>query len=63
MKSSQTDTQKDNDAKQKNRVPEDTETPASEPMGDVCEKAPEWAEHYRLYDPDDPCDDGRRGDV
>ena len=28
---------------------------------DVCEKAPELAEHYRLGDIDLPCDDGRSG--
>lgn len=27
----------------------------------VCEKAPEWAEHQRLWDDDEPCDDGRSG--
>jgi hypothetical protein len=26
-----------------------------------CEKAPEFAEHYRLVDDDLPCDDGRAG--
>lgn len=28
---------------------------------DVCIKAPEWAEHQRLFDDDLPCDDGRSG--
>lgn len=28
----------------------------------VCEKAPEWNEHYRMGDDDLPCDDGRSGD-
>ena len=28
---------------------------------DVCEKAPEWAEHQRFSDDDEPCDDGRSG--
>lgn len=27
----------------------------------VCTKAPEWAEHSRLGDDDEPCDDGRSG--
>jgi hypothetical protein len=27
----------------------------------VCEKAPEFLEHYRMNDDDLPCDDGRRG--
>lgn len=29
----------------------------------VCIKAPEWAEHHRLWDEDQPCDDGRSGKV
>jgi hypothetical protein len=28
---------------------------------DVCQKAPEWAEHQRWEDDDQPCDDGRSG--
>lgn len=28
----------------------------------VCEKAPEFVEHYRWEDEDPPCDDGRTGD-
>jgi len=28
---------------------------------DVCDKAPEWAEHERFRDDDQPCDDGRTG--
>jgi len=28
---------------------------------DVCTKAPEWAEHQRLWEDDEPCDDGRSG--
>ncbi len=27
----------------------------------VCAKAPEWAEHQRFEDDDEPCDDGRTG--
>ena len=27
----------------------------------ICTKAPEWAEHHRLSDEDQPCDDGRTG--
>lgn len=34
---------------------------ATFPQDDVCLKAPEWAEHQRLDDPDEPCDDGRTG--
>jgi len=33
------------------------------PERTVCNKAPEFAEHYRLADEDPPCDDGRSGDV
>ncbi|MFO7688094.1 MAG: hypothetical protein R6V60_18605 [Desulfobacterales bacterium] len=29
----------------------------------VCVKAPEWAEHQRLWDDDLPCDDGRSGNI
>lgn len=29
----------------------------------VCEKAPEWAEHARLDDDNEPCDDGRSGNI
>jgi hypothetical protein len=32
-------------------------------LEDVCEKAPEWAEHHRLRDEDQPCDDGRSGKI
>ncbi|MBN1931864.1 MAG: hypothetical protein JW786_09680 [Desulfobacterales bacterium] len=28
---------------------------------DTCQKAPEWAEHERFEDSDEPCDDGRGG--
>jgi hypothetical protein len=28
---------------------------------EVCNKAPEWAEHQRLWEDDEPCDDGRSG--
>jgi nicotinamidase/pyrazinamidase len=30
---------------------------------DACQKAPEWAEHARFDDSDQPCDDGRSGKV
>ena len=33
------------------------------PIAPVCEKAPDFAEHYRLKDDDIPCDDGRSGRV
>jgi hypothetical protein len=29
----------------------------------VCTKAPEMAEHQRLMDDDEPCDDGRSGRI
>lgn len=29
----------------------------------VCTKAPEWAEHQRSDDEDEPCDDGRSGKI
>jgi len=30
---------------------------------EVCRKAPEWAEHSRLHDDDEPCDDSRSGNL
>ena len=33
------------------------------PEDNVCQKAPEWAEHARLDDDDEPCDDGRSGNL
>ena len=36
---------------------------ATIPNDDVCQKAPEWAEHARLNDEDEPCDDGRTGNL
>ena len=45
----------------KDKAAEAGGAPLDASLGDVCEKAPEWAEHYRLFDPDDPCDDGRQG--
>ena len=29
----------------------------------VCIKAPEWAEHARFTDEDEPCDDSRAGKI
>lgn len=38
--------------------------PAAESIEqEVCMKAPEWAEHARLEDEDQPCDDGRSGEL
>jgi hypothetical protein len=28
-----------------------------------CRKAPEWAEHARFDEEDEPCDDGRTGKI
>jgi len=41
------------------RLANQAEETAPEPG--VCLKAPEWAEHQRLEDDDQPCDDGRSG--
>ena len=30
---------------------------------EACQKAPEWAEHARFQDADQPCDDGRTGKI
>jgi nicotinamidase/pyrazinamidase len=38
-------------------------TAAVDPEIDVCQKAPEWAEHARFEDSDQPCDDGRSGKI
>ncbi len=48
------------------RMPTRENAPASEggrahPGQEVCQKAPEFAEHYRMEDTDAPCDDGRGG--
>jgi len=39
------------------------ESGATIPQDDVCQKAPEWAEHARLDDDDEPYDDGRAGNL
>ena len=36
-------------------------TDAQSPEIEACQKAPEWAEHARFEDTDQPCDDGRSG--
>jgi len=38
-------------------------TGATTPRDNICQKAPEWAEHSRFYDKDEPCDDGRWGNL
>ena len=38
-------------------------TDAADPQIDACQKAPEWAEHARMDDDDEPCDDGRSGKI
>jgi hypothetical protein len=55
----------------KNTTGEESEKPGTmegesgttTPEGDICQKAPEWAEHSRLHDEDEPCDDGRAGNL
>jgi hypothetical protein len=39
------------------------ESGATIPKDDICKKAPEWAEHARLNDEDEPCVDGRTGNL
>ncbi len=41
----------------------DGEKRQASPERTVCTKAPEFAEHYRMADDDQPCDDGRSGDM
>ena len=41
----------------------EAESGATMPADEVCQKAPEWAEHSRLNDEDQPCDDGRSGNL
>lgn len=48
--------------KEKSNVIEE-ESDATIPNDDLCQKAPEWAEHARLNDDDEPCDDGRTGNL
>jgi len=50
---------------QKTKKPKaiEEESGATIPQDDVCQKAPEWAEHSRLQDADEPCDDGRSGNL
>ena len=42
-----------------------TDKSSNEPVTDrrkpVCRSAPEWAEHARMMEDDDVCDDGRQG--
>jgi nicotinamidase/pyrazinamidase len=38
-------------------------TEATDPEIEACQKAPEWAEHARFEDSDQPCDDGRSGKI
>lgn len=53
------------DSEDEERKPYD-KSPASsgeEAEPPVCTKAPEWAEHQRFDDDDQPCDDGRSGNI
>ena len=54
----------------KKPTPEESDAPktiegsgTTTPEDAVCQKAPEWAEHSRLHDDDEPCDDGRTGNL
>lgn len=38
-------------------------TAVEDPEIDVCQKAPEWTEHARFEDSDEPCDGGRSGKI
>lgn len=51
------------DQKTKRPTAIEEESGATMPKDDVCQKAPEWAEHARLSDDDEPCDDGRTGNL
>lgn len=57
--SDQKDTRKE--ATQTQPQQENQDRDARKDDQDVCVKAPEWAEHQRLSDDDQPCDDGRSG--
>jgi hypothetical protein len=52
-----------NDEKKEKSNVIEKESGATIPKDDVCQKAPEWAEHARLSDDDEPCDDGRTGNL
>jgi hypothetical protein len=43
------------------KVAASPKTQSAESEGQICTKAPEFAEHYRMTDDDPPCDDGRKG--
>jgi hypothetical protein len=58
-----TDKKTSNDQKTKKPKAIEDESGATIPADDVCQKAPEWAEHSRLQDEDEPCDDGRSGNL
>ena len=54
---------KTNSEKSELPKPIEEESGTTIPEGDICQKAPEWAEHSRLHDEDEPCDDGRTGNL
>ena len=58
-----TDKKISNDEKKEKSNSIEEESGATIPKDDVCQKAPEWAEHARLSDDDEPCDDGRTGNL
>ena len=54
---------KTNSEKSELPKPIEEESGTTIPEDDICQKAPEWAEHSRLHDEDEPCDDGRTGNL
>jgi hypothetical protein len=56
-------TKTSNDEEKERPTAIEEESGATIPQDDVCQKAPEWAEHARLDDDDEPCDDGRSGNL
>jgi hypothetical protein len=58
-----TDKKISNDEKKEKSNAIEEASGATIPNDDVCQKAPEWAEHARLNDEDEPCDDGRTGNL
>jgi len=56
-------TNQSNDEKEQKPKAIEEGSGATMPTDEVCRKAPEWAEHSRLQDADEPCDDGRSGNL
>lgn len=51
---------KDSIERMPKRISDEKESPPAPEMT-VCEKAPDFSEHYRMADDDLPCNDGRSG--